>query len=203
MPNPIFLLCDVCESTASFTKLPSKLKRFIKDSYIPNIPTSSIKNIDWNIKEGYPVIVNRLSQPLKSDRGKNINIKLYQKEILNKPQDEEIRRTVRASKYYITPPIVAKTDKGFIQMDGGRKIEDVRLTPKQAYKIGDQIKRLEKRAANIGLYHKDLHGGNIVINKKRNKVSFIDWADEGVLSKPSLYNINPKTTKYLQKGYET
>ena len=88
-------------------------------------------------------------------------------------------------------------------MDGGRQVQDVRLTPKQAYKIGNQTKRLEKRAAGIGLYHRDLHGGNIVVNKKRNKVSFIDWADEGVVTRPQLYNRDKKTTKYLQKGYDS
>ena len=60
----IFLLCDLLPQ-ATFAKLPTNLKRFIKDGNIPTVPTSSIKNVDNIKKEDYRVLVRRLSQPLK------------------------------------------------------------------------------------------------------------------------------------------
>lgn len=200
MHNPIFLLCDLCNSTASFTKLPSNLKKFISRQEIP--PLKSIKKIAKDaVRDDEYTYVQRLSKQLKSDRGKPIKIGMYYKET-SVPKSREVSDTIRAAKNYITPPVLAASNKSFVQLDGGEQLMKTKLTPKEAYKVGRQTKRLEEKGLYIGMQHKDIHPGNVVLNKKKNKAYLIDWDNTVSYEKPDLYTQDPKTRKYLMAGYE-
>lgn len=185
-----------------FAKLPIKLKQYIASGHTPYIPSRSVPYGEI-IKSNPAVTVQKIIQPVKTDRNKTQMLDLYNKEIHRPRRNVEIDATIKASKHHITPPIIAKTDNGFLQLDGGKDVFQADLTPKEAFRAGRQAKRLEKRALNNGLRHQDLHPGNILINKKKNKLHFVDWSDSGVRAEMDLYNKNRKTTEYLKKGYDS
>lgn len=191
-----FLLCDL----ASFAKLPSSLKRFIARQEVPLL--KNVKKIAKDaIRDDEYTYVQKMSKQLKSDRGKPTNIGMYYKET-NVPKSREVSDTIRAAKNYISPPVVAATNKSFIQLDGGEQLMKTKLTPKEAFRIGRQTKRLEQKGLDMGVQHKDIHPGNVVVNKKKNKAYLIDWDNTVSYEKPDLYTQDPKARKYLMAGYE-
>lgn len=171
----IFLLCDF------------SIKPFLNgnQSKITNYPVEGV------------VAIRRMLKGKILDKPRNITKKTV----------KEFDRARRAASINVVPPVsnltATKRSIGYIQKYGGKDLEDSieNMSPKQQYKTGSQVGRLQKRLQKIGLEHQDIHEKNIVKpNPRKKKVYLID--NESLAKTTGKLKRNYSMTDSFDTGYE-
>ena len=78
------------------------------------------------------------------------------------------------------------------------------ITEEMIYKYGDKYKEFVERFHNLGIYHGDLHGGNMRLDKNMN-IKMIDlgklFFDDEININLNI-SINPIVKEWLESGYD-